>query len=189
MKVLYARVSTVEQNTDRQTVNSDFEKVFIDKMSGKSMERPQLQAMLDFIREGDEVVVHSMDRLARNVKDLLTLVDQIKDKGASLHFEKEHMDFFPKQKETPMQTLMMTMLGAIAEFERNLILERQREGIAIAKEKGAYKGSKKKLTPSQIEELNKIYLKKEISVSELGKKFGISRKSVYNYLNNFLNQE
>lgn len=83
-----------------------------------------------------------------------------------------------------MQTLMMTMLGAIAEFERNLILERQREGIAIAKEKGAYKGSKKRLTPSQIEELNKIYSKKEISVSELGKKFGISRKSVYNYINN-----
>lgn len=94
------------------------------------------------------------------------------------------MNFFPNQKETPMQTLMMTMLGAIAEFERNLILERQREGIAIAKEKGAYKGSKKRLTPSQIEELNKIYSKKEISVSELGKKFGISRKSVYNYINN-----
>lgn len=182
MEVLYARVSTVEQNTDRQTVNSDFERVFIDKMSGKSMERPQLQAMLDFIREGDEVVVHSMDRLARNVKDLLTLVEQIKEKGASLCFKKENMKFFPKQKENPMQTLMMTMLGAIAEFERNLILERQREGIAIAKEKGAYKGSKKKLTPSQIEELNKIYLKKEISVAELGKKFGISRKSVYNYL-------
>ena len=182
MKVLYARVSTVEQNTDRQTVNSDYKKIFIDKMSGKSMERPQLQAMLDFIREGDEVVVHSMDRLARNVKDLLTLVEQIKDKGASLCFKKENMNFFPNQKENPMQTLMMTMLGAIAEFERNLILERQREGIAIAKEKGAYKGSKKKLTPSQIEELNKIYLKKEISVAELGKKFGISRKSVYNYL-------
>ena len=89
MKVLYARVSTIDQNTDRQTVNSDFEKVFIDKMSGKSMERPQLQAMLDYIREGDEVIVHSMDRLARNVKDLLMLVDQIKSKGASLHFEKE----------------------------------------------------------------------------------------------------
>ena len=81
-----------------------------------------------------------------------------------------------------MQTLMMTMLGAIAEFERNLILERQREGIAIAKGKGAYKGSKKKLTSSQIQELRSIYYKKEISVSELGKKFGISRKSVYNYL-------
>lgn len=182
MKVLYARVSTVEQNTDRQTVNCDDCKVFIDKMSGKSMERPQLQAMLDYIREGDEVIVHSMDRLARNVKDLLTLVDQIKSKGASLHFEKEHLDFFPDKDATPMQKLMMTMIGAIAEFERNLILERQREGIAIAKEKGAYKGSKKKLTPSQIAELNSIYLKKEISVSELGKKFGISRKSVYNYL-------
>lgn len=184
MKVLYARVSTIDQNTDRQTVNSDVEKVYIDKMSGKSMERPQLQAMLDFIREGDEVIVHSMDRLARNVKDLLTLVDQIKSKGASLYFEKEQLKFSPDKEENSMQKLMMTMIGAIAEFERNLILERQREGIAIAKEKGAYKGSKKKLTPSQIEELNKIYLKKEISVSELGKKFGISRKSVYNYINN-----
>lgn len=181
-KIGYVRVSTVDQNTDRQLSDVALDKIFEDKASGKNTHRPQLQVMLDYIREGDEVFVHSMDRLARNVKDLLEIIEIIKNKGSKLTFVKEQMSFDPNTNENPMQTLMLTMLGAIAEFERKIILERQREGIAIAKTKGVYKGTKKVLSVTEVNLLKEIFNKKEMSVAELGRKFNISRASVYNYV-------
>lgn len=118
------------------------DRAFVEKASAKSTERPQLQEMLAFIREGDHLCIHSMDRLARNLADLLNLVTQITTKGVTIHFVKESLTFSPKEKDSPMSKLMLSMMGAFAEFERALILERQREGIAQAKARGVYKGRK-----------------------------------------------
>ena len=142
-KIGYTRVSTWEQNTARQLVGVALDRVFEEKASGKNIDaRPVLQEMLDYIREGDEVYVHSMDRLARNLKDLLTLVTTITDKGVTLHFVKENLTFEAKEKASPFNKLLLGLLGSVAQFERELLLERQREGIAQAKARGAYKGRK-----------------------------------------------
>ena len=140
MLVGYVRISSITQNESRQLVTMEkhnVEKLFIDKVSGKDTNRPQLNSMLDFIREGDTVVIHSFDRLARNTKDLLTIVEDLNNRGINLLCEKDNID-----TNTPNGKLMLTMLGAIAEFERQLMLERQREGIALAKADGKYKGRK-----------------------------------------------
>ncbi|EWH04266.1 MULTISPECIES: recombinase family protein [Pseudoalteromonas] len=137
--VAYIRVSSSQQSTDRQLVDVSYDKAFIEKASAKSTERPQLQAMLNHVREGDEVVVHSMDRLARNTKDLLEIVESLKSKGVSVKFMKENLTF-TAGGESSINNLMLTMLSAVAQFERELILERQREGIEAAKKKGKYKG-------------------------------------------------
>ncbi|ASM48441.1 hypothetical protein PESP_a0164 [Pseudoalteromonas espejiana DSM 9414] len=137
--VAYIRVSSSQQSTDRQLVNVSYDKEFIEKASAKSTERPQLNAMLEHVREGDVVVVHSMDRLARNTKDLLEIVENLKEKGVSIRFIKENLTF-SADGENSINNLMLTMLGAVAQFERELILERQREGIEAAKQKGLYKG-------------------------------------------------
>ena len=139
MNIAYVRVSTVEQNEDRQIEalqKHNIEKWFTEKVSGKNTNRPQLKAMLDFAREGDIIFIHDFSRLARSTKDLLDIVDQLNNKGIHLVSNKESID-----TSTPQGKLMLTMIGAIYEFERTNLLERQKEGIAIAKRKGIYKGT------------------------------------------------
>lgn len=178
----YVRVSTALQNTDRQLFDVPCDREYVDRLSGKNTNRPQLQAMIDNIRNGDVINCHSMDRLARNVRDLLDLIEKITSKGGEIRFFKENLTFSNTQKGDAFQKLMLVMLGAISEFERNLILERQREGIAVAKLKGKYKGGKNKLSNEQIQELRHLIITKSLSVSKTAVKFGISRQSVYNYL-------
>ena len=177
MKVAYIRVSTVEQNEARQMEamkGFGIDKYFIEKKSGKNTDRPQLQAMLDFVREGDTVYIHSLDRLARSTQDLLNIVEQLQAKGVELHSDKEAID-----SNTPTGKLMLTMIAAINQFERENLLERQREGIAIAKEQGKYKG-RKQVKPAAWEEAYAKYRAREIkTVSELAKVLGISRPTVY----------
>lgn len=138
-KVGYKRVSTVEQKTDRQLDGMKLDKVFEDKVSGKDTNRPALQVMLEYLREGDELYVHSLDRLGRNTADLLELINRFKDMGVTVHFTKQGLDFKPDSNNIA-DKLMFTMLAAFSEFERELLLERQREGIARAKAEGKYKG-------------------------------------------------
>lgn len=138
MKIGYVRVSTLEQNTARQDImmrEQEIEKVFTEKISGKSADRPQLHEMLNFIREGDCVIVESISRLARNTRDLLTIVEEIHKKGADFISEKETID-----TRTPQGRFMLTVFGAMAELERDSILQRQAEGIAAAKAAGKYTG-------------------------------------------------
>lgn len=175
----YKRVSTVEQSTDRQLEGIVVDRVFEDKLSGKDRNRPQLDLLLSIIRRGDVIHIHSMDRLARNTRDLLNLVQEISDKGCKIVFHTEHLTFEPN-KNDPYQQLMMTMLGAVAQLERSLLLQRQKEGIAIAKAKGKYKGGKNKLSPEQVEELKE--LTKTQSITSVAKHFNITRPTVYGYL-------
>jgi DNA invertase Pin-like site-specific DNA recombinase len=134
----YIRVSSVEQNTERQLLNIELDKTFTDKCSGKNTNRPALKQLIDYAREGDVIHVHDISRMARNTEDLLRLVKEFNEQGICLKFHKEHLEF--TGESNPMQQLMLTMLGGIYQFERSMILERQREGIAIAKQKGVYKG-------------------------------------------------
>ena len=176
----YKRVSTTDQNTERQLLNIVCDREYVEKISGKNINRPELQAMLLNIRTGDVVNVHSMDRLARNTKDLLNLVEEITNKGAKIVFHKENLIFAP-DKQDPYQKMMMTMLGAVAELERNLILERQREGIALAKLKGKYKGGQHKLTNEQAEEI-KTLVNNRTPITTIAKQYNVSRRTIYNYL-------
>ena len=178
----YIRVSTTLQNTDRQLLNIPCDREYEDKLSGKDTNRPQLQAMLDNLRSGDVINVHSMDRLARNVQDLLKLIDTILQKGASITFHKENMTFNNNKQTDAFQKLMLTMLGAISEFERAIILERQKEGIAIAKAKGKYKGGKKKLSDQQIQEIKAVVNNRKTNISTLAKKYNITRQTIYNLI-------
>lgn len=141
LKIGYIRVSTVEQNIARQEVIMEklgVEKIFIDKISGKNMERPMLKEMMDFVRSGDIVVVESISRFARNTRDLLELVDQLVAKGVQFVSMKERID-----TSTPSGKFMLTVFGAVAQLERDYILQRQKEGIAIAKAQGKYNGRKR----------------------------------------------
>ena len=142
--VAYKRVSTEIQNTERQLEGMTFDKEFEDKLSGKNKERPQLQAMVDYVRDGDIVYIHSLDRLGRNTKDLIEIMETLRTKGVTVIFHKQGLEFKPNANN-PMNDLMFNMLSAFAQFEREILLERQKEGIAIAKEKGKYKGSKEKI--------------------------------------------
>ncbi|WCT80244.1 recombinase family protein [Novosphingobium humi] len=178
-RIGYIRVSSFEQNSDRQLDGLALDRVFIDKASGKDIKRPQLAAMLAFVREGDTLIVHSMDRLARNLDDLRQLVQALTAKGVQIEFVKEHLRF--TGEDSPMATLMLSVMGAFAEFERALIRERQREGIALAKQRGAYRGRKKALTPQQAEELRRRAGEGEIKAG-LARDFGISRETLYHYL-------
>lgn len=178
----YKRVSTTDQNTERQLLDIVCDRAYIEKISGKNTDRPELQAMLLNIRAGDVVNVHSMDRLARNTKDLLNLVEEITAKGAEIVFHKENLTF-AADKQDPYQKMMMTMLGAVAELERSILLERQREGIAVAKAKGKYKGGKNKLTDGQVTELNMLH-KQGMPIARIAKQFKITRPTVYSYLGN-----
>ena len=130
-RVGYVRVSSADQHADRQLDGVSVERTFVDRASGGDTQRPELEALLQFVRHGDTVVVHSMDRLARNLSDLLHLVQSLTARGVAVEFLKEHLSF--TGEDAPMATLMLSVMGAVAEFERTLIRERQREGIALAK--------------------------------------------------------
>ena len=171
MIIGYIRVSTVDQNDDRQLVTMEkynVEKIFREKVSAKDTNRPELQSMLDFAREGDTIVVHDFSRLARSTKDLLGIVEDLEDRGVTLISAKENID-----SSSATGKLMLTMIGAINEFERANLLERQREGIQIAKEKGKYKG-RKEIKIDNFEEYYNRYLNREFTKSSLAKELNIS---------------
>ena len=175
MRLAYIRVSTVEQNEQRQIEamqKYNIEKWFTEKISAKDTNRPKLKELLDFAREGDTVHIHDFSRLARSTVDLLDIVEQLNSKGVHLVSNKENID-----TSTPTGKLMLTMIGAINEFERVNLLERQREGIAIAKRQGKYKGGKRKQIPNFAEHYSR-YKTREISKSALAKELKISRPTL-----------
>lgn len=178
-RIGYVRVSSLDQNPERQLEQVEVGKVFTDKASGKSTQRPELDALLSFVREGDTVVVHSMDRLARNLDDLRRLVQKLTKRGVRIEFVKESLVF--TGEDSPMANLMLSVMGAFAEFERALIRERQREGIALAKQRGAYRGRKKALSPEQVVELRQRIATGE-QKTKLARELGISRETLYQYL-------
>ena len=188
MKFLYARVSSNDgsQHIDRQTTEmKKYDDVFIDYASGGSTNRPKLQEMLKWVRKGDVVEVHSIDRLARNINDLLQIVKIITDeRHAEIFFIKENLRF-TDDETNPFNKLMLHLLGSIAEFERNMIKMRQKEGIAIAKQRGVYSKERcKKLSLSKIEELKKDIADK-VKISEICKKYGITKPTFYRYKENY----
>lgn len=174
--VAYIRVSSVGQNTDRQLPDEKFDKVFTDKVSAKDVDRPALTDLLGFIREGDLVVVHSIDRLARNLADLESLIQTITEKGARVEFRKESLTF--SGGSDAMQKLLLQMLGAVAEFERSLIRERQREGIAAAKQAGKILGRPSGLTDKAIKQIRKRK-GKGATIKELTDEFNVSRSTIW----------
>jgi len=175
MNIAYVRVSTVEQNEARQLEaleKHNIDKWFTEKVSAKDTKRPELQAMLEFAREGDTIYIHDFSRLARSTSDLLKLVEQLSVKGVHLVSNKENID-----TSTPTGKLMLTMIGAINEFERANLLERQREGIAIAKRDGKYKG-RKAVSVADFAEHYKRYMNREISKAQLAKELNVSRPTL-----------
>jgi DNA invertase Pin-like site-specific DNA recombinase len=178
-RIGYIRVSTFEQNTERQLEGITVDRTFTDKASGKNTDRPQLTELMSFARMGDTVVVHSMDRLARNLDDLRRVVHTLTQKGIKVEFVKESLSF--TGEDSPMAQLMLSVMGAFAEFERALLRERQREGIALAKQKGVYTGRKKALSPTHIAELQQRLLSGD-KKSKIARSFGISRQTLYKYL-------
>jgi DNA invertase Pin-like site-specific DNA recombinase len=178
-RIGYVRVSSFDQNPERQLEQVQVDKVFTDKASGKDTQRPELDAMLSFVRDGDTVVVHSMDRLARNLDDLRRLVQKLTKRGVRIEFVKECLTF--TGEDSPMANLMLSVMGAFAEFERALIRERQREGIALAKQRGAYRGRKKSLSEPQIVELKRRIAEGEQKAT-VARAYGISRETLYQYL-------
>jgi DNA invertase Pin-like site-specific DNA recombinase len=178
-RIGYIRVSTIDQTEARQLEGIELAKVFTDKASGKDIKRPQLELLMSFVRTGDTVVVHSMDRLARNLDDLRRIVQTLTGKGVRIEFVKEHLSF--TGEDSPMANLMLSVMGAFAEFERALIHERQREGIALAKRRGAYKGRKKSLASGVVAQLRER-LVTGISKAQVAREFGISRQTLYQYL-------
>ena len=178
-RIGYVRVSSFEQNPERQLEHVQVNKTFTDKASGKDTRRPELDALLTFVREGDTVIVHSMDRLARNLDDLRHLVQKLTKQGVRIEFTKENLTF--TGEDSPMANLMLSVMGAFAEFERALIRERQREGIALAKQRGAYRGRKKSLLPHQLAALRQRASQGE-QKSKLAREFSISRETLYQYL-------
>lgn len=175
----YIRVSTVEQNTIRQLEGINLDKVFTDKCSGKDTKRPQLLQLLSFVREGDTVYIHSMDRLARNLDDLRKLVGKLTSKKVKIQFIKENLIF--TGEDSPMSNLMLSVMGAFAEFERSLINERIREGVAIAKKAGKYKGRSKILNDDQVAEIKQMVADR-YKKTDIANKFGISRNTLYRYI-------
>ena len=178
-RIGYVRVSSFDQNPERQLEQVQVDKVFTDKASGKDTQRPELDALLSFVRDGDTVVVHSMDRLARNLDDLRRLVQKLTKRGVRIEFAKECLTF--TGEDSPMANLMLSVMGAFAEFERALIRERQREGIALAKQRGAYRGRKKSLSEPQIVELKRRITEGEQKAT-VARDYGISRETLYQYL-------
>lgn len=179
MKVGYVRVSTEEQNTIRQEIlmkELGVEKIYIEKASGKSRAgRPQLEAMLDYVREGDVVIVESISRFARSTKDLLSLIEQLKSKKVAFVSQKENID-----TETPQGQFMLTVFGAMAQLERDQTLQRQAEGIAAAKAAGKYKGRKPiAIDEGLLKDVHASWYKNEITTAHAIKRLGVSRNTFY----------
>lgn len=184
-KIGYTRVSTKDQTVERQLHNLDLDIVFTDYASGKDTNRPKLQEMLNYIRDDDTIYVHSMDRLARNLDNLKYIIRTITNKRAQVRFIKEGLEFTSSQ--SPMSNLMLSLMGAFAEFELSIIKERQMEGIAKAKARGVYK-RENSLNAEQIAMLKQRMESETISMKvnkkQLAKEFGVSRTTIYNYLKN-----
>ena len=177
MRVAYVRVSTVDQNEARQVEaleKHDIERWYTEKISGKDTKRPKLQEMLNFVREGDTVYIHDLSRLARNTKDLLTIVENLNSRGVDLVSNKENID-----TRTPVGKLMLTMVSAFYEFERASLRERQLEGIALAKREGRYTGGHKKRIPDDVWQMNVfLYERREITKKEFAERIGVSRPTL-----------
>ena len=174
----YKRVSTVDQNLDRQDLG-DVDKVFEEKLSGKSAsDRPALQELIGYARDGDTVVVHSIDRLARDLRDLQDIIQTLNDKGVAISFLSERLTF-SADADDAFAKLQLQMMGAFAEFERNIIRKRQAEGIAVAKAKGVYKGGKKRINRDKVHQLKADGL----STYKIADAMGVSRMSVHRILN------
>lgn len=183
MKVGYCRVSTEEQNERRQTEAmkaQNVEKLFVEKISGKNLNRPQLKAMMDYLREGDTLVVESYSRLARSTADLLNIVGELTKRGIHFVSLKENID-----TSTPQGKLMLTIFGGIAEFERECILQRQAEGIAIAKAEGKYRGRKPIDKPSNWDEVIKLWKDGEITARKAQEKLGLKPATFYRMVKEF----
>lgn len=178
-KIGYIRVSSTDQNTERQLDGLAMDRVFTDKVSGKSTDRPQLQEMLRFVREGDHLYVHSMDRLARNLVDLRQMVQELTGRGVKVTFAKEGLVF--NGEDAAMSVLLLSVMGAVAEFERSLLRERQAEGIRIAKTKGVYKGRKASLTKFQMEDIQQR-IAAGVPKAKVAREFKCSRETLYKYL-------
>jgi DNA invertase Pin-like site-specific DNA recombinase len=181
MRIGYRRVSTLDQNTARQLEGVPLDKTFTDHASGKDTARPQLQAALEWAREGDRLVIHSMDRLARNLGDLRRIVESLTSRGVAVEFVKESMTF--TGDSTPMAQFMLNIMGSFAELERAMILERQREGVAIAKKAGKYRGRAPAIRAGNgkaaaMEEMAAAGL----GVAEMARRTGVSRQTVYSWL-------
>jgi len=176
----YVRVSTIDQATARQLDGLSLDRVFEDKVSGKNVDRPALQEMLKFVRQGDTVVVHSLDRLGRNLDDLRALVYGMTEKGVTVKFVKESLTFDPGDSN-PMNKMLLSVMGAFAEFERSIIRERQREGIAIARKKNTYKGRVKVLDAEKVAAM-KALVAAGMNKAKVARQFGISRPTLYAYL-------
>lgn len=184
MKVGYIRTSTAEQNTARQEVlmqELGVDKVYIDQLSGKNTDRPQLQTMLNYVREGDTVIVESISRFARNTKDLLELVEQLKEKNVTFISKKETID-----TNTAAGQFMLTVFGAMAQLERDYILDRQREGIAVAKSKGVYKGRQAiEVDTKAFESIYKTWKAGEITAKKAMQKLDLKPNTFYRRVKEF----
>ena len=176
MMVGYRRVSTLEQSLDRQDLGK-CDRVFEEKQSAGSTNRPTLQELLSFVRSGDEVVVHSIDRLARNLIDLQNIIQELNDKGVTIRFLSENLSF-SGSGGCAFQTLQLQMLGAFSQFERTMIRKRQAEGIAKAKQRGVYSQRKKSVNPDKVRQL----FQDGMSKAAIAKHLNISRMSVYRSL-------
>jgi DNA invertase Pin-like site-specific DNA recombinase len=175
----YIRVSAIDQRSDRQLDGVTLDRTFTDKASGKDVRRPELEAMVGFVRDGDTVVCHSMDRLARNLDDLRSIVRKLTAKGVQVHFVKEQLTF--TGDDTAMANLLLSVMGAFAEFERSLIRERQREGIELAKKRGAYRGRRRSMNDDQVAELRRR-ADEGVPKAALARELGVSRETLYQYL-------
>lgn len=180
-RVGYRRTSTIDQNTARQLDGVPLDKVFEDKLSGKDRNRPQLSLCLEFLREGDTLIVHSLDRLGRNVRDLLDIVGELTTKGVTVSFLHPALSF--SGDDSPINKLLFLLLAGFAEMERSLILERQREGVAIAKKAGRYKGRTPaiRIDNGKLAELTELAAE-GTKVAEMARAVGVSRQTVYSWL-------
>ena len=175
---VYRRVSTTEQNTARQLPDFKCDIELTEKVSGKDTKRLKLQTLLDTVSKGDSVHVHELSRLARSVSDLTAIVEHITGAGASITFHKENLTFESGKRKNSMAALMLNMLGAVAQFERDIMLERQREGIAVAKKAGVYKGRQSNFTPEQFKSIAE-HFKTSTDKTKLAKHWKISRSYLY----------
>ena len=176
----YIRVSSYSQNTDRQLRDIDLDKTFEETASAKDSNRPQLVACMEWLRDTDVLHVHSIDRLARNLQDLQHIVQTLTDKGVTVVFHKENLTFSGRSTD-PMKTLMLQMMGAFSEFERSLINERRKEGMAAAKAAGKQIGAKRKLSNADVIDI-KFRIASGASKSALANEYSISRQTLYSAL-------